>query len=310
MKKALIFSLLFFVHFVAASQKTVPELWGLQVHDEAHILSQGAIDNIESQLKAFEDSTSNQIAILIISSLEGEVLEEYSLRVAEKWKLGDREKDNGVLLLIAVDDHEMRIETGQGLEGSLPDVICNRIIRNEIAPNFRKGNYDAGVQAGIDGVIKAIGGEYKSNRSGEGLDSIEATHLTSSEKILVGVFIFGILSVFTFIGLFTPGFGGWFLYVFLFFFYAIFPAVVLGVKGSLIVLSLYAIFFPVLKIIFGRTSWGKNLGKRFKSNSSGRGWTSGSGRIGGGGGTWSSGGGGGFSGGGGSFGGGGSSGSW
>src|SRR5689334_22186876 len=129
-----ILSLLVCLNVVFASssfaQKAVPEFWGLRVHDEAHVLQQATIDQLEKDLKAYEDSTSNQIAILIVQSLDGDVLESYSMRVVEKWKLGQKGKDNGVLLLIAVDDHKMRIEVGQGLEGVLTDAQCSRIIRN------------------------------------------------------------------------------------------------------------------------------------------------------------------------------------
>ncbi len=109
-------ALTFFLSF-ANAQKAVPELWGLHVHDEAHILTQPAIDKLEQQLIAYQDSTSNEIAVLIIPSLEGDALEDYSMRVVEKWKLGKKKKDNGVLLLIVVDEHKIRIETGYGLEG-------------------------------------------------------------------------------------------------------------------------------------------------------------------------------------------------
>src|SRR5690349_15877716 len=103
------------------SQRSVPPLANKRVHDEANVLSSQTIEQLEIQLKQYEDSTSNQIAILIINSLEGEVIEEYSIRVAhDEWKLGTAKNDNGVLLLIAVDDRKMRIEAGYGLEGVLP----------------------------------------------------------------------------------------------------------------------------------------------------------------------------------------------
>jgi uncharacterized protein len=300
MKKFLTLALLL-IHLSGYAQKSIPELWGLHVHDEAHVLTQQTVDQLEAQLKVYEDSTSNQIAILIISSLEGEILEEYTLKVAEKWKLGDKEKDNGALLLIAVDDHKMRIETGIGLEGVLTDAISNRIIRNEIAPAFRKNNYDEGVIAGIDAMIKAIGGEYKAEGDD---DSIQTQDLTLGEKLGIGAIIFGVLGIFTFIGLFVPGCAGWFLYVFLIPFYAIFPMVVFGTASGLTVLIIYVVAFPILKMLFRKTAFGKNLSKNMSNKTGGKGggWTSGGG--------WSSGGGGGFSGGGGSFGGGGSSGSW
>lgn len=161
----LLLLLLLVTPYLSTAQKPIPELWGLRVHDDAHVLKQETIDALEQRLKVYEDSTSNQIAILTTQSLEGEVLEEYSLKVAEAWKLGKENKDNGVLLLIAVDDHKMRIEVGHGLEGVLTDAHSNRIIRNEMTPNFRKSDYDAGVTAAVDAMIKSIGGEYAADDS-------------------------------------------------------------------------------------------------------------------------------------------------
>src|SRR6267154_5252483 len=97
-----------FISSTGYSQKAVPELWGQRVHDEAKVLSQNTIDLLEVQLKKYEDSTTNQIAVLIVPSLAGDVLEEYSLSVVEKWKLGTKKNDNGVLLLIVTDEHKMR----------------------------------------------------------------------------------------------------------------------------------------------------------------------------------------------------------
>jgi uncharacterized protein len=290
---------------IMLAQKAVPELWGHHIHDEAKVLSQQTTDLLESRLVAFKDSTSNEIAILVISSLDGEPIEEYSLRVAEKWQLGNKEKDNGVLLMISVNDRKARIEVGYGLEGVLTDALCNRIIRNEIAPNFRKDDYDGGVTAAIDAIVKGIGGEY----TAEADDADALAELSWKEKLLIGAFIFGILGLFTFIGLIAPGCGGWFLYAFLIPFYATFPTILLGVKGGLTLLGIYAVAFPILKLMIGKTSWGEKMSKKMGTGRGGGGrWSSGSGWSGG----WSSGGGGGggFSGGGGSFGGGGSSGSW
>lgn len=309
MPRKLLTFFLFAVCISASAQKAVPELWGLRVHDEAHVLTQQTVDNLESRLKAYEDSTSNQLAILIVSSLEGVPIEEYSLSVAEKWQLGKKGKDNGALLLIAIDDHKMRIETGSGLEGVLPDAICSRIIRNELAPNFRKGDYDTGVRAAVDAMIAAIGGEYTADASGDGLPGSD---FDWKDRLFMGLFVFGILGIFTFFGLVTKGCAGWFLYAFLLPFYAIFPLAIVGVHAGLTLLGVYAIGFPVFKVIIGRSVWGKRMAKYFGSGrsggSSGGGWSGGSGWSSGGSG-WSSGGGG-FSGGGGGFSGGGASGSW
>ncbi len=288
------------------SQKAVPELWGIRVHDDAHALKQETVDQLEKELKAYEDSTSNQIALLIVQSLEGEVIEEYSLKVAEKWKLGTKNKDNGVLLLIAVDDHKMRIEVGQGLEGVLTDAQSSRVIRNEIAPEFRRGDYDAGVKAGINGIVKAIAGEYAANDT----DGFEDLSLLAKLLITLGVTFF--ISIFAFIGLIAPGFVGWVLYFFLMPFYALFPTMTFDLKYWYVPLGIYAVSFPILKKWIGKKSWVQKMGKSSGGSSSKGFWSgmsSGSGWSSGGSSSWSSGGSS-FSGGGGSFGGGGSSGGW
>lgn len=301
---------LLFVSGKISAQPPVPQLWGLRIHDEAHVLTQPTIDRLEQFLKAHEDSTSNQIAVLIIPSLQGAVLEEYSLRVAhDEWKLGQAKNDNGVLLLIAIDDHKMRIEVGQGLEGALTDAICSRIIRNEMAPYFREGNYDAGVEAAVHAITEAIAGEYFV-ADDDNLSS--APELSIGERVLIGAFIFGILGIFTVIGLVSPGCSGWGLYGFLIPFYAVFPWIVIGLVPGIVLLGAYLIGFPILKLIIGNSDWGKRMAKSMNTKSGrarGGGWSSGSGWFGGSSGG-SFGGGGGFSGGGGSFGGGGSSGSW
>ena len=162
MNRLIIFlGFLSFINFSVLAQKEIPELWGQRVHDEAKVLSPQTVNYLEQQLKTFEDSTTNQIAILIVSSLDGEVIETYALRAAEKWKLGSKANDNGAILVVSINDRKMRIEVGQGLEGPLPDATCNRIIRNEMAPNFRKGDYNAGVSAAVTAIMQAIKGEYK-----------------------------------------------------------------------------------------------------------------------------------------------------
>lgn len=285
----------------ALGQKPVPELWNMRVHDDAHVLKQETIDQLEKRLTHYEDSSSNQIAILIISSLDGESLEDYAIKVADKWALGKKDKDNGVLLLIAVDDHEMRLEVGAGLEGVLTDAMSSRIIRNEMAPAFRRGDFDSGVTAAIDGIIKAIGGEYTAE------DTSDLEDLTTKEKILIGLGLYLFLGIFAFFALVVPGCTGWGLYAFLIPFYSIFPAILASEKNWFIPGLIYILAFPPLKLLVGRTGWGKKMGTNMGSGTSGGGgWSSSSS----GGSSWGGSSGGGFSGGGGSFGGGGSSGSW
>jgi uncharacterized protein len=304
------FLLAFLIPFVSFAQTAVSETWTSQVHDDAGVLSKETVHELEALLAAYRDSTSNEIAVLIVPSLGGDPIEEYSLRVAEKLALGNKEKDNGALLLIAVEDHKMRIEAGYGLEGVLTDAVCNRIIRNELAPNFRANDYDNGVKEGIDAMIDAIGGEYTSDVNTSS-DTFVAPEMTWQERLMIGGFVFGILGVFTLVGLMVSGCAGWFLYAFLIPFYATFPMIILPLNAGVTLLIAYIIGYPILKLIIGRTAWGKKMAQKMGSGnrSGGSGWSSGSGWSGGswGGGSSSSGG---FSGGGGGFGGGGSSGSW
>ncbi|HEY0651580.1 MAG TPA: TPM domain-containing protein [Chryseosolibacter sp.] len=150
-----------FASLLSHAQLAIPELWGTRVHDEAKVLSGPFVSQLEQLLKTHEDSTSNQISVLIVPSLQGEVMEEYTLRVAEQWKLGQEKTDNGVLLFISIGDRKARIEVGEGLEGALPDATCAQIIRNELAPYFRQDNYEGGVLASINAITKAIAGEYQ-----------------------------------------------------------------------------------------------------------------------------------------------------
>ncbi len=158
-----LFSICFFLFAVCspalAQSLQVPYLAG-RVNDTAGLLSQATIEELEAALKAHEDSTSNQVVVLTLPGLQGEALEDYSMRVVETWKIGQANSDNGVLLLIVRDERKMRIEVGSGLEGDLPDITCGRIIRHEITPRFRDGDYDGGVRAGVRGILAAIAGAY------------------------------------------------------------------------------------------------------------------------------------------------------
>ena len=141
------------------------------VNDRANILSAGTVRELERQLQDFEASDSTQIVVLTVPSLDGAALEEYSLQVAQNWGIGQRGRDNGALLLIAVQDRAMRIEVGYGLEGRLTDLLAGRIIDDEITPRFRQSDFDGGVQAGVAAMIQAVRGEYQgSGRTGDGGD--------------------------------------------------------------------------------------------------------------------------------------------
>jgi len=114
---------------------------------------------LEQKLAAFEQKKGSQLAVLLVPTTQPEAIEQYGIRVAEAWKLGRKGVDDGVLLLIAKDDRKLRIEVGRGLEGVLPDATAKRVIDEFIAPSFRQGKFDDGINAGVDRIIKAIDGE-------------------------------------------------------------------------------------------------------------------------------------------------------
>lgn len=131
------------------------------ITDETGTLTSSELSALSLKLSGFDKVTSNQLIVYVISSLDGESLEDYSIRLAEKNKIGKKDKNNGVLMLVVKDDRKIRIEVGYGLEGALTDAICSRIIRNDITPNFKKGKYFEGINAGVDAIILVTKGEYK-----------------------------------------------------------------------------------------------------------------------------------------------------
>lgn len=138
----------------------VPKLSG-RVNDYASMISPGARQVIEQKLAALEQAESTQIVILTVPSLEGEPIENFSIKVAEAWKIGQKKLDNGVLLIVSKNDRKVRIEVGFGLEGRLTDLQAGRIIENDIRPAFRSGNTDAGFINGVNALIATVKGEYK-----------------------------------------------------------------------------------------------------------------------------------------------------
>jgi uncharacterized protein len=137
----------------------VPSLTG-RVVDRAHVLPLDVATSLTYDLEAHETKTSNQVAVLILPSLEGESLEPFSHRVATTWKLGQKGTDNGVLLLVALRERKVRIEVGYGLEGTLTDLRSAHIIRQEIVPHFRSGDLPGGIAAGVKAILGTIDGAY------------------------------------------------------------------------------------------------------------------------------------------------------
>jgi uncharacterized protein len=144
---------------VNAASLEVPRLKG-HVNDYAAMLSTASERQLEALLTDFEQKESTQIVVLTIPSLQGDSLEDFSIRVAEAWKIGQTKLDNGAILLIAKNDRKIRIDVGYGLEGRLTDLVAGRIIRNVIAPQFKSGRFDQGITEGVAAMIDAVRGEY------------------------------------------------------------------------------------------------------------------------------------------------------
>ena len=152
----------FFILLLTCSTATalnIPSPTGY-VNDNANIISQTVELKLEQFLQDFDKSDSTQITVLTVPTLDGEALEEYSLKVFDSWKIGQKGKDNGALLLVAKTEKKIRIEVGYGLEGRLTDLLAGRIIDNEISPKFKQGDFDGGIVAGIVGIAEAVRGEY------------------------------------------------------------------------------------------------------------------------------------------------------
>jgi uncharacterized protein len=158
--KLLVILFLWLSFSAPAAALEVPLLKG-HINDYAGMLSPGKAAALEQQLRSFEQSDSTQIVVLTIPTLDGENIEDFSIKVAESWKIGQKGKDNGVLLLIAKAERKVRIEVGRGLEGTLTDLVSGRIIRSDIAPRFKAGDIDGGTAAGVASIMAVVKGEYK-----------------------------------------------------------------------------------------------------------------------------------------------------
>ncbi|MGC2811982.1 MAG: YgcG family protein [Bradyrhizobium sp.] len=272
--------------FAAWADVAVPPLTG-QVVDQTGTLSGADIAALTQKLKDFEARKGSQIAVLIVPTTAPEAIEQYSIRVAEAWKIGRKKVDDGVFLLVAKDDHKLRIETGYGLEGALTDVAARRIIDEIITPKFRTGDFAGGISAGVDRIISAIDGEplpapepQQSFGGGEG-----RIDMLFNPLVIFGVLVVG--------GLLRTLLGR-----------LIGSAATGGVVGLMAWLAIGSLAFSLLAAVLAFV-FAMFVGSMASSNGRSGSWSAGGSFSGGG-----SSGGGGFSGGGGSFGGGGASGSW
>ena len=290
--RASILALLLCWAFAASADVAVPPLTG-RVVDQTATLSSGDIASLQQTLKNLELRKGSQIAVLIVPTTAPETIEQYSIRVAEAWKIGRKKIDDGALLVVAKDDRKLRIEVGYGLEGALTDATSKRIIDEIITPRFRTGDFAGGISAGVDRIIGVVDGEKlpapqpREQQSSDFLSHIDLLNpFTLFAVFIVGTILRATLG--RLIGAAATG--------------GIVGALAWFIAGSLVASIIAAIIAFVLTM-FVETPTSSCRG-------GGRGWSGGYG-----GGSYSGSGsgssdGGGFSGGGGSFGGGGASGSW
>jgi uncharacterized protein len=279
--------------FAALADVAVPPLTG-RVVDQTGTLSASDIASLSQTLQDFEAKKGSQIAVLIVPTTEPETIEQYSIRVADAWKVGRKKVDDGAILLVATNDHKLRIEVGYGLEGALTDVTSKRIIDEFIVPKFKSGDFAGGIWAGVDRIIKVIDGEPLPPPKPQQDYGMEGNLDELFNPFLIfGVFIAGAVLR----GLFGRLFGS---------------IATGGVAGVLVWMLVGSVFASAIVgfIAFMFTL----IGESIASSGGGRGGNWSGGGYGGAfpGGGWSGGSrdSGGFSGGGGGFGGGGASGSW
>ena len=274
----------------ASADVAVPQLTG-RVVDQTGTLSSGDIAALSQKLSDFETRKGSQIAVLIVPTTDPETIEQFSIRVAEAWKIGRKKVDDGAILVVAKNDHHLRIEVGYGLEGALTDVTSRRIIDEVMTPKFREGDFAGGISAGVDRMMRVVDGEPLPVPSRSvnfaNLDEIgPLAPVVLFASLVVGGFLRALLG--RLLG--SAATGG---------VIAILALLILGSAGIALLAGIIGFVLSFIADLFP-ASTGSSRGGSWSSGSSSGGWSSGS----------SSSDSGSFSGGGGSFGGGGASGSW
>jgi uncharacterized protein len=143
------------------SAETLPPPPAAYFNDYAGVVSAADAQRLDAKLRQLADETSTQVVVAVFKNLPSPSLEDFTVRTAQSWRVGRKDWDNGAILFVFVDDHKMRIETGYGLEGALPDQLAGRILDEQVRPRFRAGDWTGGLEAGIDGIVAATRGEYK-----------------------------------------------------------------------------------------------------------------------------------------------------
>ena len=146
----------------ARAAEVIPPPPPRHFNDYAGVIEPSVAGSLDQKLAAFEKETSNQLLVVVYSRMQSDSsIEDYTVRVAEKWGVGQKQRDNGIVLFVFTQDRQMYIQVGYGLEGALPDALAKNIIETQITPRFRQGDYAGGLSAGIDAIMAATRGEYQ-----------------------------------------------------------------------------------------------------------------------------------------------------
>ncbi len=196
--------LCFFIFDADAKDLPIPEPQGY-VNDYTNLINAADAQEIKRLAYELEQKTTAQIAVLTVKTTKPETIESFAVRVFDQWKIGQKGKDNGVLILIAVEDREAWIATGYGLEGALPDVICSKIVRDVMVPHFKGGNYSQGILKGTIAIISLVAKEYNVQITGQENNFYDFAHESSNEIDPLLAFVIFLIIIFVILRFFFWG---------------------------------------------------------------------------------------------------------
>ncbi len=248
------------------------------VSDYAEIIDEDFEAQINALADEIEQSTTVEIAVLTIPSLEGGDIDQFAVETFEEWGVGQKDVNNGLLMVIAVEDRKWRIEVGYGLESVITDAMAGRIGRENFVENFRAEKYGQGIYGAIldvKGFVEndsSVISAYAGYDNDAGYDYENPLGFTLLNRILLSFFVFSALGIFEFLGIVIQDYGAWFMYFFLSPFWAIFPLILFGPYVGVGLLIMHLVCFPIIKKIGKKRGWARKLnstrikGGRFGGN--------------------------------------------
>ena len=188
MRKLILAIVLVILSGLWLSALEVPDSKGY-VSDYAGLLTSTDAQTLDQKLRAYDQQTTNQVVVLIVKSLGNESRESFGIKVMDKWKPGQKGKDNGIIFIIAKEDRATRIEVGYGLEPSLTDLECALILENIVKPNFRAGNYYEGINEAVDAIFKAVSGNFNANINTDANNNTKRSQVKAEERSIAIILV-------------------------------------------------------------------------------------------------------------------------